>query len=70
MEQFVPNIRDPPVNSAIKRLLTYSLCIIFVPLASMFVARYYFFERALYFDYYATLTGKLLICRVPEIQLI
>ncbi|VDN04736.1 unnamed protein product [Thelazia callipaeda] len=44
MDQFIPNLRDETVQTAVKNLLTYSLTIIVVPLGSMFILKKFFFE--------------------------
>ncbi|KHN81248.1 Vacuolar ATPase assembly integral membrane protein VMA21 [Toxocara canis] len=44
MDQFVPNLRDESVQTAVKNLLIYSLTIISVPLGSMFFLKKYLFE--------------------------
>lgn len=44
MDQFIPNLRDETVQSAVKGLLIYSLTIISVPLGSMFFLKKFFFE--------------------------
>lgn len=47
MEQFVPNLRDDRVTSAIRRLIIYSAAIIIVPLSSMF-----FFKKVIFQGWY------------------
>uniref|UniRef100_A0A8R1Y895 MYND-type domain-containing protein n=1 Tax=Onchocerca volvulus TaxID=6282 RepID=A0A8R1Y895_ONCVO len=44
MDQFIPNLRDETVQTAVKNLITYSLTIIVVPLGSMFFLKKFFFE--------------------------
>ncbi|KHN81238.1 Vacuolar ATPase assembly integral membrane protein VMA21 [Toxocara canis] len=50
MDQFVPNLRDESVQTAVKNLLIYSLTIISVPLGSMFFLKKYLFEDYFGFD--------------------
>nr|pir RNA binding protein homolog R07E5.12 - Caenorhabditis elegans [Caenorhabditis elegans] len=47
MATLFPNFRDQEVQSAVKNLLTYSLVILIVPLASMFLLKQFFFEGLL-----------------------
>ena len=44
MEQFVPNVSDPQTSTALKRLVTYSLCVVLLPLITMFALRKLVFE--------------------------
>ncbi|VDN32340.1 unnamed protein product [Gongylonema pulchrum] len=44
MEEFIPNLRDETVQTAVKNLLVYSLTIIALPLGSMFLLKKFFFE--------------------------
>ncbi|VDP15317.1 unnamed protein product [Onchocerca flexuosa] len=50
MDQFIPNLRDKTVQTAVKNLITYSLTIIVVPLGSMFFLKKFFFEALLGYD--------------------
>ncbi|EJW89072.1 vacuolar ATPase assembly integral membrane protein VMA21 [Wuchereria bancrofti] len=50
MDQFIPNLRDKTVQTAVKNLLTYSLTIIVVPLGSMFFLKKFVFEALLGYD--------------------
>lgn len=47
MEELVPNFRDQETQTAVKRLIVYSLVIIIVPLLSMFLLKIYLFESKL-----------------------
>ncbi|CAI5444360.1 unnamed protein product [Caenorhabditis angaria] len=47
MQDLIPNFRDQKVQGAVKNLLTYSLVILLVPLASMFLLKQFFFEALL-----------------------
>lgn len=44
MDQFIPDLRDETVQTAVKNLLIYSFTIISVPLGSMFLLKKFFFE--------------------------
>lgn len=48
MDQFIPNLRDETVQTAVKNLLTYSLTIIVIPLGSMFFLKKFFFEGKIF----------------------
>ncbi|PIC37859.1 hypothetical protein B9Z55_010058 [Caenorhabditis nigoni] len=61
MATLFPNFRDQEVQSAVKNLLTYSLVILIVPLASMFLLKQYFFEALLGFGANDALTYSAII---------
>uniref|UniRef100_A0A914WSJ1 Vacuolar ATPase assembly integral membrane protein VMA21 homolog n=1 Tax=Plectus sambesii TaxID=2011161 RepID=A0A914WSJ1_9BILA len=44
MEELIPNFRDRETQTAVKRLVIYSLVIIVVPLLSMFLLKLFLFE--------------------------
>ena len=48
MEELIPNLRDRQVQGAVKNLVIYSLTIIAVPLASMFILKAFFFQGSSY----------------------
>uniref|UniRef100_A0A1I7V4Z0 Vacuolar ATPase assembly integral membrane protein VMA21 homolog n=1 Tax=Caenorhabditis tropicalis TaxID=1561998 RepID=A0A1I7V4Z0_9PELO len=61
MATLFPNFRDQEVQSAVKNLLAYSLVILIVPLASMFLLKQYFFEALLGFASNDALTYSAII---------
>ncbi|CAI2349251.1 unnamed protein product [Caenorhabditis sp. 36 PRJEB53466] len=61
LQTLLPNFRDQEVQSAVKNLLAYSLVILIVPLASMFLLKQYFFEALLGFAANDALTYSAII---------
>jgi heme/copper-type cytochrome/quinol oxidase subunit 2 len=47
MDELIPNFQDRETQTAVKRLVVYSLFIITVPLLSMFLLKVFIFEGAL-----------------------